>query len=61
MDRRFDIEASITLIVNAPTNVRATWSAVGTLGGISAAGWGLIVAIGIALLVGLLLARRRRK
>jgi uncharacterized repeat protein (TIGR02543 family) len=54
-------DASITITMNGPTTIRATWaSSPGTLGGISAPGWiviGLVVVIAVG--VGIVVRRRR--
>ena len=53
-------EKTLTLTVNRPVSVRATWTAAGPLG-ISGAGSGLLgVAAVIVLVVALLVSRRRR-
>lgn len=53
-------DRTVTVTVNGPTTVRATWASTGALGGVSMTTYGLIIlVIAVALAVGFLAWRRR--
>src|SRR3989454_948505 len=57
---RTSSDSSITITMNGPTTVRATWSSTAPLGGLSAPGWGLIGLVVAAALAAIIFLRRRR-
>src|SRR5207249_2350634 len=57
---RASSDSSITITMNGPTTVRATWSSTASLGGLSAPGWGLLGLVVAAALAVVIFLRQRR-
>src|SRR5437667_320506 len=57
---RTSSDSSITITMNGPTTVRATWLSTASLGGLSAPGWGLLGLVVAAALAVVIFLRQRR-